>query len=933
MKHLNAVTMMVIAMAGSAYAQDLIVLDDFEQPLGPKWSFSNGAEFPGASGSFERVAEATCEGTGGGRLRFDFTKGGAYVQATIQLPDDPPLAAVELWIRKPVPNRMTARFVDEQGQTFQKSFNFRRTGWQRVRVRLDSWNFSWGGPADGTFHGQPKAFGILVEKGEAPTGEVDIDTLVGIPRAEEAILTEPTVEYAVTHFLPSEGWGFWTDGPGGATSREDNTVRYDFSAGAQGLNLGQDLSILGKPQELKLKVRSDGSGREVKLTLYSHFQHFERTLGKLTERGEMTFSAPLGDLKEWAHYGGENDGIARLPLRVGRLSILRGEGGPDRGEIALQDLAVRTAVPQDARLFPVARLSKDEAGQPAFELSVQSLQPEETSATVDTRLRDFAGRIPAESEDPLTLPAGGEPALLAKPVPAGNPPFVEAQFTVTARGQQPKTATTAYVAPWPDVGSAELRPESPWGMGLYLYRYPGNPEGLATMDRAAALAQAAGIKWSREEFSWGRIEPRRGEFDWSFYDQVVGTALRHGVSVYGLIDYWSPWTSAYTDEGTDDYCRYAQALVGHYKDRVHHWEIWNEPNIFFWSGPKELYFRLLGRAYEAIKAVDPGAVVFGCSTAGIDTPFIQRTMEAGARFDGLTVHPYRGTLVDDRFVKELRDTADLVAQGDKRRPVWITEMGWSTQTGGTSEREQANLLARCYLDSVASGAVQNVSWYDFREDGGNPDYNEHHFGIVRPDLALKPAYRAAATVCRTLADARPVGFEEWADGVVACRFASGAGETLAVWSTAGGCILQFAGAPADLRALNLMGEETPIGRQADAARLYLPPGSPVLISSSQPGLRGTASPLRLVVAEAGLHPGERTRAQLEVGSLPADDLAASWQAPVGWQVREERFGVYELEVPKDVAPGSYEITLVLKGQGWQIVLPTAVDVEPEVIEV
>jgi hypothetical protein len=45
-------------------------------------------------------------------------------------------------------------------------------------------------------------------------------------------------------------------------------------------------------------------------------------------------------------------------------------------------------------------------------------------------------------------------------------------------------------------------------MGVYFYPYPGHAAGLVDMQRAAAVAQAAGVKGSREEFQWARIEPR-----------------------------------------------------------------------------------------------------------------------------------------------------------------------------------------------------------------------------------------------------------------------------------------------------------------------------------------------------------------------------------------------------------------------------------------
>ena len=64
-------------------------LEDFEGGYQPaRWTFSNGAEFPGAKGSFERATEAAHEGQFGGKLTFDFTGGGNYVGAILRMPEE-----------------------------------------------------------------------------------------------------------------------------------------------------------------------------------------------------------------------------------------------------------------------------------------------------------------------------------------------------------------------------------------------------------------------------------------------------------------------------------------------------------------------------------------------------------------------------------------------------------------------------------------------------------------------------------------------------------------------------------------------------------------------------------------------------------------------------------------------------------------------------
>ncbi len=207
---------------------------------------------------------------------------------------------------------------------------------------------------------------------------------------------------------------------------------------------------------------------------------------------------------------------------------------------------------------------------------------------------------------------------------------------------------------------------------------------------------------------------------------------------------------------------YTRALVNRYHQDIHQWEIWNEPNIFFWQGSDEQYAELLIKSYAAIKEIDPSAEVLGISTAGIDYDYITKMMGLGTPFDVLTIHPYRRVLEDLEFIQDLIKASDLTANADgSRRPVWLTELGWSTYTPHNTIKQsfipmtlrgQAERIARCYLCSIVSGVDPRTFWYNFRNDGFDPIYFEHNMGIVTRDFKPKPAYFAYATLSKVLQD-------------------------------------------------------------------------------------------------------------------------------------------------------------------------------------
>jgi uncharacterized protein (TIGR03437 family) len=164
---------------------DETTLDDFEGPNAPApWVFSNGPEFPGASGNLTLGAGFTGRGA---LLRYDFTRGGAYVSAYLNLNRTLPASAIAFQIKSPAEIRIRLRVIDETGQTLQ--YNLLRpltatdaAGWYRHVVKLDGPSERWGGANDGIVHGGIRAVGILagdaLEAGSA--GEILFDNVATI---------------------------------------------------------------------------------------------------------------------------------------------------------------------------------------------------------------------------------------------------------------------------------------------------------------------------------------------------------------------------------------------------------------------------------------------------------------------------------------------------------------------------------------------------------------------------------------------------------------------------------------------------------------------------------------------------------------------------------------------------------------------------------
>ncbi|MBP5419956.1 MAG: hypothetical protein J6Y72_09140 [Bacteroidales bacterium] len=104
-----------------------------------------------------------------------------------------------------------------------------------------------------------------------------------------------------------------------------------------------------------------------------------------------------------------------------------------------------------------------------------------------------------------------------------------------------------------------------------------------------------------------------------------------------------------------------------------------------------------------------------------------------------------------------------------------------------TETLQAKRLGRTLLMSLSLG-VSKVFTYHLRAFEDNPDYNEHHFGILHKDFSPKPAYIAYQTLHRFLPDGstRPTLWHDEQSNAYRAEWATPDGhEITAYWTELG----------------------------------------------------------------------------------------------------------------------------------------------------
>jgi hypothetical protein len=607
-----------------------------------------------------------------------------------------------------------------------------------------------------------------------------------------ADIKEVPYKYEVFHFGQSEGWFLTAKGEKGNSLLKDKTLVLDFTKGARSVSISPTpVSMLGRVEKIHLRVKGTAGNHPVHLYIQTHFMTFDKVVGTLNGSGEqeLLFNAPPGN--DWLWSDGENDGQIHGPLRLLEIKF-EGNGSKDECKLELISLTIEGKIAEN-KLCLLTAVNVPDALPVTFSTKIRSISDKPLKGALSWTILSWDKKVLEKGKKNVSVGPGAKDNLFMIKTGIKDPAlkFAEATFHLDIPGQAVPDVDACWLAPNEVQNDTSLVAQTSFGMGAYLGRYHGKE-----LEQMAVRARESGVKWIREDFGWGDIEIEKGKFNWAFTDSVVNIARKNGISVYAIVAYWPAWTKAYTKEGIDDYISYLKQLVNHYRNDIHQWEIWNEPNIFFWQGTAEMYAELLMKSYVAIKDVDPSAQVLGISTSGIDFDFIQKMEDLQAPFDILTIHPYRSRLVESEFISELKRAADMaVLPGGKRRPVWITEMGWTTYTPHNSWvqegftptplREQAQLIIRTYLSCIISGIDPKVFWYDLRNDGTDPHNFEDNIGIMYKDFTPKPAYIAYSTMTRTLKGMKFIQALNMGEGIYSALFSdekNSTGRVIALWS-------------------------------------------------------------------------------------------------------------------------------------------------------
>ena len=329
---------------GFLHSETISLIDQNKDQGG--WQFDNGREFPGATGELV-VGKEKFQDEPVLRLKGNFTKGGNYVQAAVDLPDQP-IKQISFWINVPAgADSVPIRLIDGTQQCHQLRLKLNdKGGWQKVTIPVEEYFDKmgtpdaldlttqyqyWSGAKDARWHQPAKLFVVICGKGLGLEPEIKLSNVTFTPASPKVeIFHTARLDDLVPH-----GKTAWSYNPGsefkgaqgslevvkakGAPDGSTLKLSGDFTKGGAYVGMRKEFTFRQVKQlkAVRMMVRSKTTQQFSMRWVDGGKQTHQRKGIKINSDGEWQELTFLPDQFVGAeHWGGANDGVWRGGLKL-----------------------------------------------------------------------------------------------------------------------------------------------------------------------------------------------------------------------------------------------------------------------------------------------------------------------------------------------------------------------------------------------------------------------------------------------------------------------------------------------------------------------------------------------------------------------------------------------------------------------------------------
>ena len=279
-----------------------------------------------------------------------------------------------------------------------------------------------------------------------------------------------------------------------------------------------------------------------------------------------------------------------------------------------------------------------------------------------------------------------------------------------------------------------------------------------------------GIHMARIQSGWQKTEKEEGVYDYAWLDSVVDSLIENGIEPMLSLCYGNKLyrddperfpniqhggvghMPVETERERNGWMNYVRSTISHYKDRIKHFEIWNEADVtaFLVSDMPwcDCYMELVKMTSPIIRSIAPEAKILSC-TATTESAELLADMGMG---DYVDIHSFHNYCVwpEMRYGEQINAISYMKSKAPHLR-IWRGEAGFPSyndpRSNGAlcknivSEEMQAKFILRhiaCDMNNDLLDKTFYFHAYDFKHFKGIVRY---HYGVIRHEgERRKPAY-------------------------------------------------------------------------------------------------------------------------------------------------------------------------------------------------
>lgn len=316
------------------------------------------------------------------------------------------------------------------------------------------------------------------------------------------------------------------------------------------------------------------------------------------------------------------------------------------------------------------------------------------------------------------------------------------------------------------------------GVCSQLTRETGTFNPYAQQDTLLRFMNLGNLSRTRTGFKWRLIHPDPDTWDWRITDSVVAASKANNVDILALISSMPRHVFEAPEDYVDLWLEYVDSLSLRYKEDIHEWELWNEPNGRagkYWpkGGSRKLFATYIREAALIIRRNQPEATIIlgGLTTGKKAEPFAfwRSLFELDILdvVDGIAYHPYQYS--DHALVAFNEELTQLIAEyTEDEKELWITEFGvpgfHSKNQAKFSYDDQRKRIAKTLLTHWAMGGSKFYIYNLWDKGPLDPGMNAKelrskrhtYFGLLDYDMRPKSSFIAIKWISDLLETLTPV---------------------------------------------------------------------------------------------------------------------------------------------------------------------------------